>query len=209
MERTADGGEVAEVTSSIADITLSSSSPAVIPAAGVVVAKESKKKEPVDLSGLTDQQVMLLLQEKERRKFQQRLEKAAAKENTEKDFKFWNTQPVLGINDTFEGECGPIEKCVDVSTVKQEPYNMPKGFEWCSLDMTDPAIILEVYNLLSENYVEDDGCLFRFDYSVDFLQWALTPPGFLKDWHVGVRNSATGTVSSKITRTFMRTELFI
>ena len=194
MEKSADGGEVAHVANGLADVSLSSSSPTVVPTGGVVT-KEPKKKEPVDLSGLTDQQVMLLLQEKERRKFQQRLEKAAAKENTEKDFKFWNTQPVLGINDTFEGECGPIEKCVDVATVKQEPYNMPKGFEWCSLDMTDPAIILEVYNLLSENYVEDDGCLFRFDYSVEFLQWALTPPGFVKDWHVGVRNSATGTVS--------------
>ena len=30
---------------------------------------------------------------------------------------------------------------------------------------------------------------FRFDYSPEFLRWALLPPGFLKEWHVGVRYS--------------------
>ena len=29
--------------------------------------------------------------------------------------------------------------------------------------------------------------MFRFDYSVPFLQWALTPPGYKKDWLFGVR----------------------
>jgi glycylpeptide N-tetradecanoyltransferase len=30
---------------------------------------------------------------------------------------------------------------------------------------------------LNENYVEDDDNMFRFDYSPDFLRWALQPPG--------------------------------
>lgn len=29
----------------------------------------------------------------------------------------------------------------------------------------------ELYNLLNENYVEDDDNMFRFDYSAEFLQW--------------------------------------
>jgi glycylpeptide N-tetradecanoyltransferase len=29
--------------------------------------------------------------------------------------------------------------------------------------------------------------MFRFDYSVPFLQWALTPPGYYKNWLFGVR----------------------
>ena len=29
--------------------------------------------------------------------------------------------------------------------------------------------------------------MFRFDYSVKFLQWALTPPGYNPDWLFGVR----------------------
>jgi len=44
-----------------------------------------------------------------------------------------------------------------------------------------------VYDLLTQNYVEDDDAMFRFDYSVKFLQWALTPPGYKKDWLFGVR----------------------
>jgi glycylpeptide N-tetradecanoyltransferase len=35
--------------------------------------------------------------------------------------------------------------------------------------------------------VEDDDNMFRFDYSIEFLQWALTPPGFKKEGLFGVR----------------------
>lgn len=164
---------------------------------------DSKKKDCaaiVDINGLSDQEVIHLLQEKERKRQLERYARQAAKgQDVEKEHKFWSTQPVPGLKDSFEGESGAMDLNTDVSLVKQEPYNMPTGFEWCSLDVTDPAVILEVYTLLSENYVEDDDCLFRFDYSIPFLQWALTPPGFLKEWHVGVRNSKTGSLMGCIT----------
>jgi len=35
--------------------------------------------------------------------------------------------------------------------------------------------------------VEDDDNMFRFDYSPEFLRWALKPPGWLPEWHCGVR----------------------
>lgn len=146
-----------------------------------------------DINSLTDHQVILLVQEKERKKQLERYARQVAKgQNVDKEHKFWNTQPVLGLKDAFEGESGPVEQSTDIALVKQTPYNMPAGFEWCSLDVTDPTVVAEIYSLLSENYVEDDDCLFRFDYSVSFLQWTLTPPGFVQDWHVGVRNSKTG-----------------
>ncbi|RLN63306.1 hypothetical protein BBP00_00004230 [Phytophthora kernoviae] len=62
---------------------------------------------------------------------------------------------------------------------------MPPGFKWTEVDMNDDAEASEVYELLTRNYVEDDDSTFRFDYSVEFLKWALTPPGFFKHWHVG------------------------
>jgi glycylpeptide N-tetradecanoyltransferase len=37
------------------------------------------------------------------------------------------------------------------------------------------------------NYVEDDDAVFRFDYSAAFLKWALQPPGWSREWHIGVR----------------------
>ena len=74
-------------------------------------------------------------------------------------------------------------------------------------NVDDDAEMQEVYTLLTENYVEDDAlCLgerlfslavkkrptvtranpgpedsmFRFDYSIHFLRWALKPPEFLR-----------------------------
>lgn len=45
----------------------------------------------------------------------------------------------------------------------------------------------ELYQLLNENYVEDDDNMFRFDYSPEFLKWALLPPGWKQSWHAAVR----------------------
>ena len=41
--------------------------------------------------------------------------------------------------------------------------------------------------------------MFRFDYSKAFLAWALQPPGFERDWHVGVRAKPTGKLVAFIT----------
>jgi glycylpeptide N-tetradecanoyltransferase len=64
---------------------------------------------------------------------------------------------------------------------------MPAGFEWADLQVDDGAELKELYDLLANNYVEDDDALFRFDYSVEFLKWALTPPGFRNDFLLAVR----------------------
>jgi glycylpeptide N-tetradecanoyltransferase len=71
--------------------------------------------------------------------------------------------------------------------VRQEPYPLPKDFEWSTLNIDDPEQVSshvhqvniisnqlqnkEVYDLLSLNYVEDDDASFRFQYSSEFLQW--------------------------------------
>ena len=47
-----------------------------------------------------------------------------------------------------------------------------------------------MYNLLKENYVEDSESTFRFEYSIEFLRWALLVPEYVKEWHVGVRSSS-------------------
>jgi hypothetical protein len=169
-----------------------------------VIKELAAKKKPsdapsVDISNLSDQQLMQLLREKEIQKQHERYLRYQQKgQDVNKEFKFWSTQPVPGLKETFEVS-GPIDENTDISRVKPEPFNMPAGFEWCEIDINDPAQAQELYTLLSENYVEDDECLFRFDYSVPFLQWALTPPGYLKEWHVGVRNVKTGHLMGSIT----------
>ena len=93
----------------------------------------------------------------------------------------------------------PIVPNKPKQSLRPEPYNMPKGFEWSDIDILDPHQLDEVYKLLTANYVEDDDCMFRFDYSPAFLTWALTPPGFQKECHLGVRSSKTGRLMALIT----------
>ncbi|KAJ7567471.1 hypothetical protein O6H91_02G149400 [Diphasiastrum complanatum] len=103
---------------------------------------------------------------------------------------FWETQPVGQYKDMENMDLlpeGVIEPPQDVSQVRQEPYNLPSSYEWCTCDVNSNETMKEIYNLLTNNYVEDDDNMFRFDYSVEFLRWALKPPGYYSDWHIGVR----------------------
>ena len=93
----------------------------------------------------------------------------------------------------------PIVENKPISSLRPNPYNMPKGFEWSDIDILDPEQLKEVYNLLTFNYVEDDDCMFRFDYSPAFLTWALTPPGYHPQYHLGVRSSKTKRLMALIT----------
>nr|GAT53247.1 N-myristoyl transferase [Mycena chlorophos] len=104
--------------------------------------------------------------------------------------KFWATQPVPQLGEGPPLDDGYIEPSVPRDQVRQEPYPLPKDFEWSTLDIDDPNQNKEVYDLLSLHYVEDDDASFRFQYSAEFLQWALKPPGYFKEWHVGVRVSS-------------------
>lgn len=71
--------------------------------------------------------------------------------------------------------------------MRQDPYPLPGSFEWVDCDIGDETEANEIYQLLSENYVEDDDGMFRFEYSSAFLQWALQAPEYHKNWHIGVR----------------------
>lgn len=108
---------------------------------------------------------------------------------------FWDTQPVPKLSEgAIEVESGPIDDSMKVEDVRKEPFTLPASFEWVSCDVTSESELQEIYTLLNGNYVEDEDCLFRFDYSAAFLRWALTPPGYKKDWHIGVR----ATTSKKL-----------
>ncbi|KAK4547073.1 hypothetical protein LTR36_001294 [Oleoguttula mirabilis] len=115
------------------------------------------------------------------------------------DYKFWNTQPVPkfqvpNLLQTTSGENGealpegpilPDKVCK--ASAKPEPEKLLEGFEWCLVDLEDPEELQELYDLLYNHYVEDTDGSFRFNYSTQFLAWALKPPGWRKDWHIGVR----------------------
>jgi len=103
-----------------------------------------------------------------------------------KTYEFWSTQPVPKLDEKITTN-EEIEPDKIVENIRGEPYSLPDGFRWDTLDLNEPLVLKELYTLLNENYVEDDDNMFRFDYSPDFLKWALQPPEWLQDWHVGVR----------------------
>jgi len=113
---------------------------------------------------------------------------------------FWDTQPVPPMGSEYSQSSGAIEDVEGgVDAIRAEPYTLPDPFEWCSCDIRDDAEAKEIYTLLNENYVEDDDSMFRFDYSIPFLRWALMPPDFLRVWHLGVRVKANGKLVGFIT----------
>jgi len=106
----------------------------------------------------------------------------------DKKFEFWDTQPVPKLGDKIDSTTNESVEG-DKQDIRQEPFSLPGGFEWDTLDLGDETQLKELYNLLNENYVEDDDNMFRFDYSASFLSWALQPPGFKMVWHCAVRVS--------------------
>lgn len=117
----------------------------------------------------------------------------------EKQFEFWSTQPVPKLDEVSSAN-EPIVEDIPVSDLRKQPFSLPSGFHWDTLKIDDPIVLKELYVLLNENYVEDDDNLFRFDYSPEFLRWALQPPGYLQEWHTGVRitksNKLVGFISA-------------
>ncbi|CAZ85319.1 unnamed protein product [Tuber melanosporum] len=105
-------------------------------------------------------------------------------------YKFWNTQPVPKFGEDEPLPDGPLREN-DLARVKTVGAELIEGFEWDTVDLTDDQQVREVYELLTHHYVEDSEAMFRFNYSASFLHWALKAPGWIKNWHVGVRVTST------------------
>lgn len=90
-------------------------------------------------------------------------------------YKFWQTQPVPRFDDK-ESSGGPI-KMIDPEKVSKEPDPLVEGFEWTTLDLTDETELHELWDLLTNHYVEDDNAMFRFNYSQSFLHWCVLRRG--------------------------------
>ena len=112
---------------------------------------------------------------------------------------FWSTQPVPQKQEV--GEEGPIDVVKTPEEIRATPYKLPPSFEWYDIDIMNDTEAEELYTLLLENYVEDDQAMFRFAYSIKTLRWALTPPGYRKEYHIAVRNAKTGKLLGFISGT--------
>jgi len=154
------------------------------------VLERAKEEGGPEAQGLDEEKVRMLLEQLQVNDVLQGKSGLGGKNKKDAgDHKFWSTQPVPQYGEEAE-EDGPIEPSKPTEEVRQDPYPLPKDFEWSIIDLADEVQLKEVYELLSANYVEDDHAAFRFKYSAEFLEWALMPPGYHKEWHVGVRVSS-------------------
>ncbi|KAL5241415.1 hypothetical protein ACI65C_008825 [Semiaphis heraclei] len=80
-------------------------------------------------------------------------------EALQKQYRFWYTQPVPKMTETILND-GPIEEDKIIDQIRNEPFTLPDDFQWDTLSLDDPFVLKEL---------------------------ALQPPGWLKEWHVGVR----------------------
>ncbi|KAJ9465044.1 Glycylpeptide N-tetradecanoyltransferase 1 [Diplonema papillatum] len=111
-------------------------------------------------------------------------------QSTSNSHAFWDTQPVMQLDRPFEigDQEGPLESR-RVDEVQAEPYDLPDDdMEWWNPDVTNPEHMELIYELLRDHYVEDDDAMFRFNYTHEFLRWALLPPNHIKNWHVAIRS---------------------
>lgn len=86
---------------------------------------------------------------------------------------FWKTQPVPSFDEMASKTDivdGPIKE-IDQAKVPKEPSEMYPGFKWVTMNLEDEKELDEVYELLSNHYVEDNEAMFRFRYSPSFLNW--------------------------------------
>jgi glycylpeptide N-tetradecanoyltransferase len=89
-------------------------------------------------------QLVRYLQQQALAKQQARYIRMAMKgKDTEKEHKFWNTQPVLQLKEEIDQqENSAIDTKTKLEDIRKEPLNMPAGFEWKEFDIMDPT---EVY----------------------------------------------------------------
>ncbi|KAG7904340.1 hypothetical protein KL935_000479 [Ogataea polymorpha] len=108
-----------------------------------------------------------------------------------KDYKFWKTQPVSKFDEKIDKE-GPIDSVKTPADIPDTPSPLLNDFEWVTIDLNKEDEMKQVESLLYEHYVEDQDATFRFAYSARFFEWALKPPGWKREYHVGVRVRSTG-----------------
>lgn len=115
------------------------------------------------------------------------------------EYKFWKTQPVRSFDEKKIEKEGPIDHEKTVDDVPKDARKLLDSFEWSKIDIEDKSQVEEFYDLLYNNYIEDSDESFRFQYTPQFLEWALKPPGYRGDWVIGVRAKGSNKLIASIT----------
>ncbi|RMX65389.1 hypothetical protein DD238_002638 [Peronospora effusa] len=72
----------------------------------------------------------------------------------------------------------------------------------------NPLDMTEVYDFLAMNYVENEASTIRLAYSMDFLQWILTPPKYQQNWHIGIRSTCNEKLLAFVSGIPVKTRIY-
>ena len=99
---------------------------------------------------------------------------------------FWGKQPVPQSEKNVI-KAGPL-LISDKQIISNHFARLPENFQWSSFDVFDEKDLSELTDFLAENYISSEDQKFRLIYHKEFLQWALTPPGYKRKWHISIRD---------------------
>ena len=102
------------------------------------------------------------------------------------EYKFWNTQPVPQLNRDCKIDFGPLINDTNIERIQKLSYELPEGFEWKEVNLSQNNELDKLYEFLKSNYIGDESHLFGTEYSKDFLKWYLSPPGMYQEWLISV-----------------------
>ena len=105
---------------------------------------------------------------------------------------FWINQPVQ-LNESDKKNIEEQTSILSYEKTSNNPTPLIDGFEWCFCDISNNKTLKEIHDLLSENYVEDRDSLFRMNYSISFLKWALTSSDKI-NLNLGIKLSSNNTL---------------
>lgn len=86
------------------------------------------------------------------------------------DYKFWDTQPVLKLNEIVSID-SQIEQDKQQIDIKENPFELPVEFEWKKYDLNVMETCETVATFLDKYYVEDKNHEFRLHYSAKLIEW--------------------------------------
>ena len=147
---------------------------------GIIYKDENQEKKKI-----TEKDKQNFLEQIENLKKTQELLKMGNFNAIKSEYKFWSTQPVPQLNRECKINFGPIIK-ENIDNIQKEPYNLPEGFEWKEIDLSQSNEVDKLYEFLKSNFIGDESHLFGTEYSKDFLKWFLSPPNMFKEWLISV-----------------------
>lgn len=109
---------------------------------------------------------------------------------------FWKTQPVVETTNILDTDFGPIET-PKLEDIKKEPYNLPDGFEFYTLDLNKEEDMLKIQTFLNNNYLESDDNM-RFAYSIETIKWITMCPAHFPELFICVRTTINKQIIATI-----------